>query len=140
MLLSLGFSSKTCGWLISLTCSTNLLKYSGILLSGVTGFITGSASNFQELLFLEISLTENWLIFITRTETLFKTMLPSWQLAGAVLVVDIIATVFAARGWFGANQDAASIVAVWLYSLGGKFAERFVLSLVTKIAEIYNKR
>ena len=48
-----------------------------------------------EILFLEVSLTENWLIFVTRGGS----TLPSWQLVGAIFGVDILATLFALFGW-----------------------------------------
>ncbi|TPX46825.1 H+-exporting ATPase [Synchytrium endobioticum] len=84
-------------WMMALILGVELAAFTwllyGILLSGVSGFLTAS-------------------------ETLFKTMLPSWQLAGAVFVVDIIATVFTVFGWWGSPQSASSIVGVWLYSIG----------------------
>lgn len=55
----------------------------------------------QEILFLEISLTENWLIFVTRGG---KT-LPSWQLVGAILGVDAISTLFAVFGWISGGLE-----------------------------------
>jgi H+-transporting ATPase len=54
----------------------------------------GIIQNFGEIdsvLFLEISLTENWLIFITRDNSPFWSSAPSWQL---IIVIDIIATMF----------------------------------------------
>ena len=47
-----------------------------------SGGIVQNFGNIQEILFLEVALTENWLIFVTRGG---KT-LPSWQLVGAILV------------------------------------------------------
>lgn len=41
--------------------------------------------NVQGILFLEVGLTENWLIFVTRGGG----RLPSWQLVGAILGVDV---------------------------------------------------
>jgi len=54
----------------------------------------------DQVLFLEISLTENWLIFITRANGPFWSSIPSWQLTGAILVVDTISTFFCLFGWF----------------------------------------
>ncbi|OBT63090.1 plasma-membrane proton-efflux P-type ATPase [Pseudogymnoascus sp. 23342-1-I1] len=84
----------------------------------------------QEILFLEVSLTENWLIFITRG---FET-LPSWQLVGAILGVDALATIFCIFGWLSGGledsvsgdfshfrgdgwTDVVTVVCVWLYSM-----------------------
>jgi H+-transporting ATPase len=85
----------------------------------------GIVQNFgvrDEVLFLEISLTENWLIFITRANGPFWSSIPSWQLSGAILIVDLIATFFCLFGWFqGGMAHQTSIVAVvriWIFSFG----------------------
>lgn len=54
------------------------------------GGIVQNWGNTQEIIFLEVALTENWLIFVTRGGQTF----PSWQLIGAIGVVDAIATLF----------------------------------------------
>jgi H+-transporting ATPase len=87
---------------------------------GPDGGIVQNFGNMDEVLFLQIALTENWLIFITRANGPFWSSLPSWQLAGAVLVVDIVATLFCIFGWF-MHQEQTSIVAVvriWVFSFG----------------------
>ena len=56
----------------------------------------------QEILFLEVALTESWVILITRLATGPDSggfVWPSWQLVGAILGVDILATIFALFGW-----------------------------------------
>ncbi|VEU20557.1 DEKNAAC101465 [Brettanomyces naardenensis] len=71
------------------------------------------------VLFLQISLTENWLIFVTRAVGPFWSSCPSWQLAGAVLCVDIIATCFCLFGWWCQNwTDIVTVVRVYLWSFG----------------------
>ena len=72
----------------------------------------------QEIIFLEISLTQNWLIFITRCNGPFWTSRPSWQLVVAVLLVDVVATLIAAFGWFGTPVDVITLVKIWVISLG----------------------
>jgi H+-transporting ATPase len=72
----------------------------------------------QEILFLEISLTQNWLIFITRCNGPFWCSKPSWQLVCAVLLVDIAATLIAGFGWFGAPVDVLTLLKIWIISLG----------------------
>ncbi|KAK4156682.1 plasma membrane ATPase [Chaetomidium leptoderma] len=87
---------------------------------GKNGGIVQNFGNMDEVVFLQISLTENWLIFITRANGPFWSSLPSWQLAGAVLIVDIVATLFTVFGWFE-GQEQTSIVAVvriWIFSFG----------------------
>lgn len=75
--------------------------------------------NVDAVLFLEISLTENWLIFITRCNGPFWSSLPSWQLAGAILVVDIIATCFTIWGWFeDSDTSIVAVVRIWVFSFG----------------------
>ncbi|EEB06089.1 P-type proton ATPase Pma1 [Schizosaccharomyces japonicus yFS275] len=74
----------------------------------------------DEVLFLEISLTENWLIFITRCNGPFWSSLPSWQLSGAVLIVDILSTIFCIFGWFkgGHQTSIVAVIRIWMYSFG----------------------
>ena len=71
------------------------------------------------IMFLQISLTENWLIFITRAVGPFWSSIPSWQLAGAVFGVDIIATMFTLFGWWSQNwTDIVTVVRTWIWSIG----------------------
>ncbi|KAL0635534.1 plasma membrane H+-ATPase [Maublancomyces gigas] len=82
----------------------------------------GIAQNFgnrDAILFLEISLTENWLIFITRANGPFWSSIPSWQLAGAIFLVDIIATLFTIFGWFENSETSiVAVVRIWIFSFG----------------------
>ena len=91
----------------------------------VDGFISERAglvhkSGFvAQILFLEIALTQNWLIFITRSQGTIWSSCPSWQLAGAVLVVDVVASLFCRFGLFtnGLRTDWITIIQVWIFSL-----------------------
>ncbi|KUJ09197.1 plasma membrane ATPase [Mollisia scopiformis] len=87
---------------------------------GQDGGIVQNFGTMDAVLFLEISLTENWLIFITRANGPFWSSLPSWQLAGAILVVDIIATFFTLFGWFlgGHQTSIVAVVRIWVFSFG----------------------
>ncbi|PWN35466.1 putative PMA1-H+-transporting P-type ATPase [Meira miltonrushii] len=96
------------------------------------GGVIQNFGNTQEILFLEVSLTENWLIFVTRLGGGESDItLPSWQLVGAVLGVDAISTLFCLFGWLsgaphrnpvtaphGGWTDIVTVVRVWAYSLG----------------------
>ena len=134
----------------------------GILLALGTWVIRGSMflpdggiiENFgsvQEILFLEISLTENWLIFVTRGG---KTW-PSWQLVGAIFGVDVLATLFCVFGWFAgvpevddpldlAFQTAngrtsiVTVVVVWAYSIGVTIVTALVYYVLNKIPWLNN--
>jgi H+-transporting ATPase len=114
----------------------------GILLALGTWVIRGSMflpnggiiQNFgspQGILFLEVSLTENWLIFVTRGGNTW----PSWQLVGAIFGVDVISTLFCLFGWLvtdevtdpaghnsllapNAHTSIVTVVVVWGYSIG----------------------
>ena len=71
------------------------------------------------VMFLQISLTENWLIFVTRAVGPFWTSIPSWQLAGAVFCVDVIATMFTLFGWWSQNwTDIVTVVRIYIWALG----------------------
>lgn len=59
-----------------------------------SGGIIARFGSIQEVLFLQVSLTENWLIFATRGG---KTW-PSWQLVLAILGVGALATIFCLFG------------------------------------------
>ncbi|KAF2397169.1 plasma membrane ATPase [Trichodelitschia bisporula] len=86
---------------------------------GVSGGIVQNFGVRDEVLFLQISLSENWLIFITRANGPFWSSIPSWQLAGAILVVDIIATMFTLFGWFvGGQTSIVAVVRIWIFSFG----------------------
>lgn len=68
------------------------------------GGIIQNFGSIQEVLFLEVALTESWVIFITRMsigEQGGGFVWPSWQLVGAVFGVDVLATLFALFGWIG---------------------------------------
>ncbi|CCE79394.1 Piso0_001454 [Millerozyma farinosa CBS 7064] len=93
-----------------ITLTTMFMKKGGIIqnFGGLDG-----------VLFLQISLTENWLIFVTRAQGPFWSSIPSWQLAGAVFIVDIIATCFTLFGWWSQNwTDIVSVVRTWIFSFG----------------------
>ncbi|GJD02140.1 plasma membrane ATPase [Colletotrichum higginsianum] len=86
---------------------------------GPDGGIVQNYGNLDEVVFLQISLTENWLIFITRANGPFWSSLPSWQLAGAILVVDILATCFTIWGWFeDSPTNIVAVVRIWIFSFG----------------------
>ncbi|KAK8065991.1 plasma membrane H+-ATPase [Apiospora hydei] len=99
-----------------------------------SGGIIARFGSIQEVLFLQVSLTENWLIFVTRGG---KTW-PSWQLVLAILGVDALATIFCLFGWLSGSgggvmrttpptvfnnssngwTDIFTVVIVWAYSIG----------------------
>lgn len=88
------------------------------------GMIEGQGLD-HSVLFLEIALTENWLIFITRAGGQpFWASRPSWQLVIAILLVDALATVFCIFGWFYAIgvtdvvASPATICRIWVFSFG----------------------
>ncbi|RYP84702.1 hypothetical protein DL769_001136 [Monosporascus sp. CRB-8-3] len=86
----------------------------------VTGGIAQNNGNLDEIVFLQVSLTENWLIFITRANGPFWSSIPSWQLTGAIFIVDVIATCFCIWGWFEGGQltHIVTVVRVWIFSFG----------------------
>ncbi|KAJ5723674.1 plasma membrane ATPase 2 [Penicillium malachiteum] len=111
-----------------------------------SGGIIQNWGSIQEVLFLEVALTENWLIFVTRGSDTW----PSLQLVCAILGVDILATIFCLFGWFS-NQDMRSspadsfvettngwtdivtVVRIWGYSLGVEIVIALVYFTLNKI-------
>jgi len=136
----------------------------GILLALGTWIIRGSMflpdggiiENFgsvQGILFLEISLTENWLIFVTRGGNTF----PSWQLVGAIFGVDVIATLFCIFGWLcgGAGEPSdpidlnskfshnghtsvVTVVIIWCYSIAVTIVIAIVYYLLNQVSWLDN--
>lgn len=82
---------------ILLALGTWVIRGSMFLPNG--GFIQNWGS-IQEIIFLEVALTENWLIFITRGAETW----PSLKLILAIFGVDALATIFCLFGWFS-NRD-----------------------------------
>ncbi|GAA5829676.1 hypothetical protein JCM11251_000246 [Rhodosporidiobolus azoricus] len=113
-----------------------------------TGGIIQNYGSIQEVLFLEVALTESWLILITRIDTgkdAGKITWPSWQLVGAILGVDILATVFAALGWMsgpadrhGGWVDIVTLCRVYAFSVGVTVVIAFVYWLLNKIPWLNN--
>ncbi|KAM0440047.1 hypothetical protein ACHAPT_001150 [Fusarium lateritium] len=116
-----------------------------------SGGIIQNFGSVQEVLFLEVALTENWLIFVTRGG---KTW-PSWQLVGAILGVDVIATLFCLFGWLSGNGevttpkdnfpqssngwvDIVTVVIIWLYSFGVTVIIAIAYYLLNKISWLDN--
>ncbi|ORX92667.1 plasma membrane h+-atpase [Basidiobolus meristosporus CBS 931.73] len=102
-------------WALSLVMAIILTV--GTWVTYTTTFVPGHGiiENFggpQEVMFLEVALTENWLIFITRLNTSFFESIPSWQLAGAVFAVDVLASCFALWGCI------VAVLRIWLFSFG----------------------
>ncbi|KAH7125576.1 hypothetical protein B0J11DRAFT_487294 [Dendryphion nanum] len=111
-----------------------------------SGGIVANFGSIQEILFLEVALTENWLIFVTRGG---KT-LPSFQLVFAILGVDALATLFCLFGWLSGHPaksalggrfneredgwtDIVTVVIVWAYSIGVTVIIAIVYYLLNKI-------
>ncbi|CAL5871318.1 uncharacterized protein PFLUO_LOCUS5568 [Penicillium psychrofluorescens] len=111
-----------------------------------SGGIIQNWGSIQEVLFLEVALTENWLIFVTRGSDVW----PSIHLVTAILGVDILATIFCLFGWF-TNQDMPTIpkdqfvetrngwtnivtvVRIWGYSLGVEIVIALVYFILNKV-------
>ncbi|GAA6026780.1 hypothetical protein JCM8097_005856 [Rhodosporidiobolus ruineniae] len=112
------------------------------------GGIVQNYGSIQEVLFLEVALTESWLILITRIDfgaDAGKITWPSWQLVGAVFGVDILATVFAALGWMsgpsdrhGGWVDIVSLCRIYAFSVGVIVVLAFVYWLLNKIPWLNN--
>ncbi|GLI74965.1 hypothetical protein PoHVEF18_003215 [Penicillium ochrochloron] len=130
----------------------------GVLLAMGTWVVRGSMflksggviqnwGSIQEVIFLEVTLTENWLIFVTRGIQTW----PSIQLVTAIFGVDILATIFCLFGWFTDENmvtdpvdlfvetkngwtDIVTVVRIWGYSLGVEIVIALVYFLLNKIS------
>jgi H+-transporting ATPase len=111
------------------------------------GGIIANFGAIQPILFLEVALTENWLIFVTRGGKTF----PSFQLVAAIFGVDVLATLFTIFGWFAGEPyqtnppthnrllrddgwtDVVTVVIVWAYSIGVTIIIAIVYHLLNQI-------
>ena len=95
------------------------ITHTTMIAGGEHGGIVQNFGNRHEVLFLEIVLTENWLIFITRASGPFWSSRPSWQLTVAIFFVDLLATFFCLFGWFeNSKTHIVTVVRVWIFSFG----------------------
>jgi H+-transporting ATPase len=123
-------------WIISVVLGVQLATATWVIRGTLfleNGGIISNYGNLQGILFLEISLTENWLIFVTRGGKTF----PSWQLIAAIFAVDVLATLFCIFGWFAKESteqsspptinsnfstngrtDVVTTVIIWAFSIG----------------------
>src|ERR1700761_2304085 len=82
-----------------------------LIVQGENGGIVQNFGHTDAVLFLQICLSENWLIFITRANGPFWSSVPSWQLCGAIFLVDSLATLFCIFGWFvGGGTQIVGVV------------------------------
>ncbi|KAI1328747.1 E1-E2 ATPase-domain-containing protein [Xylariaceae sp. FL0255] len=123
-------------WFISVVIGCLLAAGTWILRTTMLladGGIVQKYGSIQEILFLQVALTQNWLIFVTRGAQTW----PSWQLVSAILGVDIIATLFCLFGWLSTSgggtmpdavgeqfqstpdgsTDPLTVVVIWIYSI-----------------------
>ena len=143
-------------WVISvvlgvlLAISTWIMRATFYLPSG--GMVQ-NFGNIQAMLFLQVSLVENWLIFVTRGG---KTW-PSWKLVGAIFVVDVLSTLFCVFGWLIGDPDQyftdphdhypqstngytsiVTVVVIWGYSIGVIVVVAIVYFILLKVEWIDN--
>lgn len=141
-------------WIISVTLGCLLAIATWVLRGSIflpNGGLIENFGNIQEILFLEISLTENWLIFVTRGGETW----PSWQLVGAIFGVDVLATLFCVFGWLSGPsyettpRDRAHIEAngrtsvvtaiiIWGYSIAVTIVIAIVYYLLNRISWLDN--
>lgn len=141
-------------WVISVVLGTLLAAATWVVRGSMFTSNGGIIENFghpQEILFLEVALTENWLIFVTRGG---KTW-PSWQLVAAIFGVDVLATLFCVFGWLSGGPfvqtsppdpatfsdgptSIVTVVIVWAYSLGVTIILAMVYSILTDIPWLDN--
>jgi len=99
------------------------------------------------VLFLEVALTESWVILITRMAQGPDSgpfVWPSWQLLGAVFGVDVLASTFALFGWIsgpaphGGWTSIVTVVRIWLFSFGVTVVVGLTYVLLSKIKWLNN--
>jgi H+-transporting ATPase len=105
-------------------------------LTGVDGGIVQNFGVQDAVIFLQVTLSGSWLIFIIRANGAFWANFPSWKLFGAVFVTNIIATLFCLFGWFVGDQTSiTTVIRVWVYSFGVFCLTGTAYYLAERIAE-----
>jgi H+-transporting ATPase len=144
-------------WIISVILGTLLAMGTWVLRGALfipNGGIVENFGNIQGILFLEVSLTENWLIFVTRGGNTW----PSWQLVGAIFGVDVLSTLFCVFGWLvtdqndpsdpatknvllnthGGDTSIVTVVIIWGYSIGVTIVIAMAYFLLNQISWLDN--
>lgn len=136
-------------WIISVVLGFELALFTWVIRGTLflpNGGIVQNFGSVQEILFLEVALTENWLIFVTRGG---KTW-PSFQLVAAIFGVDVMATIFCLFGWLSGTPqitkpptswvqrqdgwvDIVTVVLIWAYSIGVTVIIAITYHLMNKI-------
>jgi len=118
------------------------------------GGLVQNFGNVQLMLFLQVSLVENWLIFVTRGGQTW----PSWKLVGAIFCVDVISTLFCIFGWlhggyhqfntipkdhfqenhYSVQTSVVTVVVIWGYSIGVIIVVAIVYYLLLSVKWIDN--
>lgn len=96
------------------------VAFGTMLLHGEAGGMVQNFGDRDGVLFLEITLTQNWLILVTRhIDGPFWRNPPSLQLLAAVLAVDVTATLMVIFGVFGHQPTSVvAVIRVWVFSVG----------------------
>jgi H+-transporting ATPase len=142
-------------WIISVVLGVLLALGTWVIRGSMfipNGGIVQNFGNIQGILFLEISLTENWLIFVTRGGNTW----PSWKLVAAIFGVDVMSTLFCVFGWLvedhnmqsdpattnqllqGHRTSIVTVVVVWGFSIGVIIVCAIVYFLMNKMAWLDN--
>jgi len=142
-------------WIISVVLGIMLALGTWVIRGALfipNGGIVQNFGNIQGILFLEISLTENWLIFVTRGGNTW----PSWKLVAAIFMVDVVSTLFCVFGWLvsvhetysdpdtkntllqGERTSIVTVVVVWGFSIGVIIICAIVYFLMNKMTWLDN--
>lgn len=143
-------------WIISTVLGILLAIGTWILRGSLflpNGGIIDNFGSIQGMLFLQISLTENWLIFVTRGDETY----PAFALVAAIFGVDVLATLFCIFGWLtggaGEPSDPATlnallstngrtsivtVIIVWCYSIAVTIVIAIVYHILNKSSWLDN--
>jgi H+-transporting ATPase len=143
-------------WIISVVLGILLALGTWVMRGSLflpNGGMINNFGNIQGMLFLQVSLTENWLIFVTRGGETW----PSWQLVGAIFGVDVLATLFCVFGWLcdglgepsdpvtrnsklseNGHTSIVTVCIVWGYSIGVIIICAIVYHLMNQMAWLDN--
>jgi H+-transporting ATPase len=141
-------------WIISVTLGVLLALGTWVVRGSLflpNGGIIENFGSVQVILFLQVSLTQNWLIFVTRGGQTW----PSWQLVLAIFGVDVLSTLFCVFGWLSGpsyqtnpptraklepngRTSIVTAIVVWIYSIAVTIVIAIVYYLMNRIAWLDN--
>jgi H+-transporting ATPase len=130
-------------WFLASILGVFLAGASWVLLSAVffspDSGIVQAHGDVDHVIFLQIALSQSWVIFVSRYSVKFDEMrFPAVQLVGAILCVDVMATLICLFGWLtgSGGTDIVTVILIWMYSIGVTVMLFLVFYVINRVEKI----